>query len=149
MVVALAVATGIGSLKAGGFSTKVVLTQGLASDTWAFYQAKSIKQRIAEMEARSATAADAARGGRRGAAPQNNLMVAEARPRGSRTVRDATAKHGPPLGFASRHLRRVALASICLHHQAQAAVGCISGAAGRGGRRLRDLRALPGVTFLV
>jgi hypothetical protein len=47
MVVVLAVETGIGSLKAGGFSTKVVLNQGLASDQWAYYQAKSIKQRIA------------------------------------------------------------------------------------------------------
>src|SRR5215468_7482991 len=52
MIVGLAVATAIGALKAGGFSSRVVLNQAQASDTWAFYQAKSIKQRIAEMEAR-------------------------------------------------------------------------------------------------
>src|SRR5215813_4560347 len=55
MIVGLAVATAIGALKAGGFGSKVVLKQAQASDTWAYYQAKSIKQRIAEMEARGLT----------------------------------------------------------------------------------------------
>src|SRR5215471_7011339 len=61
MVVLLAVATAIGSLKAGGFSSRVMLNQAQASDTWAFYQAKSIKQHISEMEARTTTDAAAAR----------------------------------------------------------------------------------------
>ena len=60
MVVVLAVATAFGSLKAGGFGSKVMLYQAQASDTWAFYQAKSIKQRIAEMEARRSTGDEAA-----------------------------------------------------------------------------------------
>src|SRR5215813_1545190 len=55
MIVGLAVATAIGALKAGGFGSKVMLSQAQASDTWAYYQAKSIKQRIAEMEARGLT----------------------------------------------------------------------------------------------
>ncbi|HEY4184223.1 MAG TPA: DUF4337 family protein [Polyangia bacterium] len=53
MIVVLAVATAIGSLKAGGFGGKVMLYQSQASDSWAFYQAKSIKQRIAELVAHS------------------------------------------------------------------------------------------------
>src|SRR3978361_147886 len=61
MVVALAVATAIGSLKSGGFGSKVMLYQAQASDSWAFYQAKSIKQRIAELEAHSTIAEGAAK----------------------------------------------------------------------------------------
>ncbi len=54
MIVLLAVATAIGSLKAGGFGSKVMLNQAQASDTWAFYQAKSIKRHIAELANRTA-----------------------------------------------------------------------------------------------
>jgi hypothetical protein len=61
MIVALAVATAIGSLKAGAFGSKVMLYQAQASDTWSFYQAKSIKQRVAELESRGSTGEDAAR----------------------------------------------------------------------------------------
>src|SRR5258708_3293967 len=57
MIVVLAVATAIGSLKSGGFGSKVMLNQSQASDTWALYQAKSIKQRLAELEAHAADAA--------------------------------------------------------------------------------------------
>src|SRR5690242_5064144 len=61
MIVGLAVATAIGSLKAAGFGSRVMLKQAQASDTWSFYQAKSIKQRIAEMEARTLTGDEAKR----------------------------------------------------------------------------------------
>ena len=115
MVVALAVATAIGSLKSGGFGSKVMLYQAQASDSWAFYQAKSIKQRIAEMEARQAPAADAARAAadiERYRADENDLM---AKAKGLEAARDAAAKHGPPLGFAITALQiAIALASICL-----------------------------------
>ena len=91
MVVVLAVATGISSLKAGGFSTKVVLNQGLASDQWAYYQAKSIKQRIAEMEARSATGAVAAAAAEDVARYKNDQKASQAKARhwgsGSRSCR--------------------------------------------------------------
>jgi hypothetical protein len=50
MVVVLAVATGIGSLKSAAYASRVMLNQAQASDTWAFYQAKSIKQKLVEME---------------------------------------------------------------------------------------------------
>jgi len=115
MIVALAVATAIGSLKAGGFSSKVVLYQAQASDTWAFYQAKSIKQRIVELEAHGGdaavsarAAADAARYGRELADLEGTAHAMEAR-------RDDAAKHGPPLGFAIASLQiSIALASVCL-----------------------------------
>ena len=40
----LAVCATLASFKAGGYSTKMVLAQSQASDQWAFYQAKSIKE---------------------------------------------------------------------------------------------------------
>lgn len=40
----LAVCATLASFKAGGYSTKMVLTQNQSSDQWAFYQAKSIKE---------------------------------------------------------------------------------------------------------
>jgi len=55
MVVALAVITAYGSLKAGGYSGRVLLSQAKASDAWAFFQAKSIKRSLAEMELRVGT----------------------------------------------------------------------------------------------
>src|SRR5205807_2187207 len=113
--VALAVATAIGSLKAGGFSGKVMLNQAQASDTWAYYQAKSIKQRITEMEARGATgdaaarlAADVERYKREEAELQGKAQAFEA-------ARDGAAKHAPPLGFAIASLQiAIALASVSL-----------------------------------
>ncbi len=39
MIVALAVVTAYGSLKAGGYSGRILLTQAKASDEWAFFQA--------------------------------------------------------------------------------------------------------------
>jgi hypothetical protein len=115
MIVVLAVATAIGSLKAGGFGGKVMLFQAQASDSWAFYQAKSIKQRIAEMEARRTTGAEAA-----GAAADVERYRAEekdlqAKAERLEASRDGAAKHGPPLGFAIALLQiGIALASVCL-----------------------------------
>ncbi len=115
MVVVLAVATGVGSLKAGGFSTKVVLFQGQASDTWAFYQAKSIKQRIAEMEARQATGAAAAAAAEDAARYKTEEKGLQAKAAQLEETRDGFAKHGPPLGFGITLLQiSIALASVCL-----------------------------------
>jgi hypothetical protein len=116
MIVALAVATAIGSLKAGGFSSKVVLYQAQASDTWAFYQAKSIKQRVAELEAHGG--GDAARSAKAAADVvrySGELADLEARAHAMEARRDDAAKHGPPLGFAIASLQiSIALASVCL-----------------------------------
>jgi len=46
----LAVCAAIGSLKGGGCSTQVQIMTTQESDKWSFYQAKSIKQHVSEME---------------------------------------------------------------------------------------------------
>jgi hypothetical protein len=115
MVVVFAVATAIGSLKSGGFGSKVMLYQAQASDTWALYQAKSIKQRLAELEARSGDAELVAK-----ANVDVARYAAEAKDVGTKAsglerARDEAARHGPPLGFAIASLQiSIALASVCL-----------------------------------
>jgi hypothetical protein len=115
MVVALAVATAIGSLKAGGFGGRVMLYQAQASDTWALYQAKSIKQRLAELESHGADAAVAAKAAddvRRYGVEEKEV---EAKAKGLEAARDEAGRHGPPLGFAIASLQiSIALASVCL-----------------------------------
>jgi hypothetical protein len=49
--VILAVCATMATFKGGGYSTKAVLSQAQASDQWAFYQAKSIKGNLYELEA--------------------------------------------------------------------------------------------------
>jgi hypothetical protein len=44
--VLIAVAATLSTFKGGGFSTRSLLNQTLASDQWAFYQSKSIKSYI-------------------------------------------------------------------------------------------------------
>jgi hypothetical protein len=115
MVVMLAVATAIGSLKAGGFGSKVMLTQAQASDTWALYQAKSIKQRLAELEAHSADAQLAAKSEADVVRYRAEEKDVEAKAMGLEAAREAAARHGPPLGFAIASLQiSIALASVCL-----------------------------------
>jgi len=46
----LAVCAAIGSLKGGGYSTQVQLMTTQESNQWSFYQAKSLKLHLAEME---------------------------------------------------------------------------------------------------
>jgi len=46
----LAVCTAFGSLKGGGYSTQVQLMTTQESDQWSYYQAKSVKIHIGEME---------------------------------------------------------------------------------------------------
>ncbi|WP_136516193.1 DUF4337 domain-containing protein [Geomonas edaphica] len=48
--VVLAVCATLATFKGGGYSTRSILVQNQASDQWAFYQAKSIKQSLAEMD---------------------------------------------------------------------------------------------------
>ena len=115
MIVGLAVATAIGSLKSAGFGSKVVLNQAEASDTWSFYQAKSIKQRLTEMEARGASGADAARAAADIARYKNEEKELQAKAKSFEQARDAASKHGAPLGFAIASLQiSIALASVCL-----------------------------------
>ena len=48
--VILAVCATLATFKGGGYSTRSVLAQSQASDLWSFYQAKSIKMYIYEMQ---------------------------------------------------------------------------------------------------
>lgn len=48
--VILAVAATLSTFKGGGYSTQSVINQTLASDQWAFYQAKSTKQHLYELQ---------------------------------------------------------------------------------------------------
>src|SRR5579871_2538112 len=63
-MVCIAVLAAIATLKGGGFSTRTLkemneatFNQTQASDQWAFYQAKSIKQNLYEIELEHLTAA--------------------------------------------------------------------------------------------
>lgn len=47
--VILAVGATLSTFKGGGYSTQSVINQSLASDQWAFYQAKSTKQHLHEL----------------------------------------------------------------------------------------------------
>lgn len=49
----LAVAAAISSLKGGGFSTQIQLKNTQEANRWAFYQSKSLKQNLAELERES------------------------------------------------------------------------------------------------
>ena len=115
MVVALAVATAIGALKAGAFSSRVMLNQAQASDTWSYYQAKSIKQRITELEARGAAGEAAARLSADIDRYKKEEADLQGKAQGYESARDTAARHGPPLGFAIACLQiSIALASVCL-----------------------------------
>lgn len=46
----LAVCATLATFKGGGYSTRAVLSQSQASDQWAYYQAKSIKEYIYEIQ---------------------------------------------------------------------------------------------------
>lgn len=48
--VILAVCATLSTFKGGGFSTRSVMSQSQASDQWAYYQAKSIKSYLYEMQ---------------------------------------------------------------------------------------------------
>lgn len=48
--VILAVCATLSTFKGGGYSTQSLINQTLASDQWAFYQAKSTKQHLFEMQ---------------------------------------------------------------------------------------------------
>jgi hypothetical protein len=136
MIVTLAVVTAYGSLKAGGYSSRVLLTQAKASDEWAFFQAKSIKRSLAEMESRMDPAGTPNPDiKKRIESYQREQDEIQARAKAAETERDAAAKHGPPLGTGIAALQiAIALASVCLITKRKslwAASGAL-GAAGLG-----------------
>ena len=115
MIVILAVATAIGSLKSAAFGARVMLNQAQASDTWAFYQAKSIKQRLAEMEARATPGPAGARAAADVIRYQKEELDLMDKAKVFEQIRDAASRHGAPLGFSIASLQiAIALASVAL-----------------------------------
>jgi len=115
MIVVLAVITAYGSLKAGGYSGKVLLNQSKASDEWAFFQAKSIKRALSEMEARAGSPENQAEAKKRADRYQQEQDEIQSKAKAYEADRDEAAKHGSPLGSAIAALQiAIALASVCM-----------------------------------
>jgi phage-related protein len=115
MIVILAVITAYGSLKAGGYGSRVLLNQAKASDEWAFFQAKSIKRSLAEMEGRTGPAEVQAEAKKRAENYQREQDEIQAKARAFEADRDEAAKHGAPLGTGIAALQiAIALASVCM-----------------------------------
>jgi hypothetical protein len=116
MVVALAVLTAMASLKSGSFGSRVLLNQARASDTWAFYQSKSIKRHLAEMESRQALNAEAQKVAREELERYRKEEIdVKSKAEEYEKTRDESSRHGPPLAFGIAMLQiSIALASVCL-----------------------------------
>jgi hypothetical protein len=114
-VVVLAVAAAIASQRSAVFQSQVVLYQAQASDAWSAYHEKSTRQRLADMEARRASGAEAARAAMdatRYRAEEKELL---ARAQRLESERDLALRRGPPLGFSIGALQiAIAVAGICL-----------------------------------
>jgi hypothetical protein len=115
MIVVLAVITAYGSLKSGGYGSKVLLSQAKASDEWAFFQAKGIKRSLAEMESRLGAPEAQADAKKRADKYQQEQDEIQAMAKTYEAERDNAAKHGPPLGTGIAALQiAIALASVCM-----------------------------------
>jgi hypothetical protein len=129
----IAVITAYGSLKAGGFSSKVLLNQAKASDEWAFFQAKSIKRSLAEMEARVGSQETQAEAKQRADRYQQEQDDIQKKAKAYEADRDESAKHGPPLGSGIAALQiAIALASVCMITKRKS-MWLASGCLGAGG----------------
>jgi hypothetical protein len=116
MIVVLAVVTASGTLKSGSFSSRVLLNQARASDAWAFFQAKSVKRHLAEMEGRrTASQGDTTAATVDIAKYRSDEAEIKAQAEGFERIRDENSKHGPPLAFGIALLQiSIAVASVCL-----------------------------------
>jgi hypothetical protein len=133
MIVALAVVTAYGSLKSGSYGSRVLLHQARASDEWAFFQAKSIKRTLAEMESRIGTPEVQAEAKRRAENYQREQDEIQRKAKAHEAERDEAAKHGPPLGSGIAALQiAIALASVCLITKRKS-MWAAAGALGAGG----------------
>jgi hypothetical protein len=133
MIVVLAVVTAYGSLKSGGYGSRVLLNQAKASDEWAFFQAKSIKRSLAEMEGRQGSEAAQTEAKQRADRYQQEQDAIQHKAQTLEAERDEAAKHGPPLGTGIAALQiAIALASVCLITKRKA-MWAASAALGAGG----------------
>ena len=133
MIVVLAVITAYGSLKAGGYGSRVLLNQAKASDEWAFFQAKSIKRSLSEMESRLGAPEAQAEAKKRADRYQQEQDEIQGKAKAYESERDGAAKHGPPLGTGIAALQiAIALASVCMITKRKS-MWAASGALGAGG----------------
>ena len=115
-IVGFAVFAAIGSQQDNSVSTTLVIKQTQASDTWAYYQAKSIKARVAELEMHSAVSPAIAAAAKAEAdklkAQMKELMD---KARALEAERDLIgAKDGPLSNGVAALQVAIALASVCL-----------------------------------
>ena len=123
--VVLAVCATLATFKGGGFSTRSVLSQAQASDQWAYYQAKSVKSNLYEIN-RDQMALQAARrprpggrsaqggrGLRRGRWPSTSRRRTQiqAEARRLEKIKDEAQKHSAAFGVAVIYLQIAILLS--------------------------------------
>ncbi|MBS0356589.1 MAG: DUF4337 domain-containing protein [Proteobacteria bacterium] len=114
--VVLAVCATLSTFKGGSFSTQGVVNQALASDQWAFYQSKSTKQHLFEMQVEQFRLQAMALPPDNPAVPAYQQKIAEyqkeierykqekkdieAKARSFEALRDEAKLHGRPFGLA-------------------------------------------------
>ena len=112
----LAVCATFSTFKGGGYSTQSVINQALASDQWAFYQAKSLKQHMQEFQleqlqlqklniAPDSPTAKAyeqhiAEGQAKAEKYEREKNEISDKAKGFEAQRDAAKRHGKPFGIA-------------------------------------------------
>ncbi len=132
--VILAVCATLATFKGGGFSTRSVLRQNQASDQWAYYQAKSIKGNLYEMDrehlVREIRLLEGSKGGSKGggaaledarkALEETKAKVAKydkekaeikEKAESIERERDDATRHGAPFGLAVIYLQIAILLS--------------------------------------
>jgi hypothetical protein len=114
-IVSLAVCAAIGSLKAGGFSSRSLLRQTQATDAWGYFQAKGIKLNMVEVALLLVPKEKEATLKREIAHYENEKIDIKNRAEALEKERDEAAKHGPPLATAIAFLQiAIAVSSVCL-----------------------------------
>ncbi|MFO1378858.1 MAG: DUF4337 domain-containing protein [Chitinivorax sp.] len=121
VTVILAVCATLSTFKGGSYSTQSVISQALASDQWAFFQAKSTKQHLYELQVESlrlqalALPADSpaaaaydrkiADDAQKVARYEHEKKDIEAKARQLEEQRDLAKQHGKPFGMAVMFLQ--------------------------------------------
>jgi hypothetical protein len=113
--VIFAVCATLSTFKGGGYSTRGVLSQAQASDQWAFYQAKSIKSnlyqvQVEKLQLEARLEADAAKKAiyqdaidadqKKVASYEKDKADIKAKAEGLEALRDDAKRHGEPFGIA-------------------------------------------------
>jgi hypothetical protein len=114
-IVALAATAAFAAHKSAVVQSQVVLHQAQASDTWAAYQAKTTRQRLADMEARRSSGEEAARAAMDATRSRAEEKELQARAQQLETERDAAIRRVARLGFAIGSLQiAIAVAAASL-----------------------------------